>query len=177
VAIARRSSELGKDEWLEFAMENPIPEILQYYDYDHIAKAFGGKGAQRSSRDRDDDDRDDDRRRDRDGDDRRRSRDDDPPRRTREDDDDRPSKRSREAEEPTWDSIHEMTKSELVDLIEEKDLGINPKEAKDTEDLADWVCEELKIKKAKKEEKRSREDDNDAESRLAAMRRRREERD
>jgi hypothetical protein len=169
VAIARRPSELGESKWLKYAVENPIPEILQYYDYDHIAKAFGGKGAQKSNRDRDDrdddrrgKDRDDDRRSSRD-DDRRSSRDDDR-RSSRDRDDDRRS--HRKDDEPTWDSVHSMTKSELVDLIEEKKLDINPKEAKDTEDLADWVCEELKLKKAKPKEdderpKRSRDDTDD----------------
>jgi len=29
-------------EWLGYAIENPVPGCLQYYDYDHIAAAFGG---------------------------------------------------------------------------------------------------------------------------------------
>jgi hypothetical protein len=29
-------------EWLEYIQENPIPDCLQYYDYDHIATIFDG---------------------------------------------------------------------------------------------------------------------------------------
>jgi hypothetical protein len=29
-------------EWLEFIQEHPIPDCLQYYDYDHIATVFDG---------------------------------------------------------------------------------------------------------------------------------------
>jgi hypothetical protein len=29
-------------EWLEYVQENPIPDCLQYYDYDHISAAFDG---------------------------------------------------------------------------------------------------------------------------------------
>lgn len=68
------------DEWLAFISENPIPECLQYYSYEHIESAFGGsarvddddddddrkgkKGRKgKANRHRDDDDDDDDRRR------------------------------------------------------------------------------------------------------------------
>jgi hypothetical protein len=177
VAIARRSSPLDNDKALEFAQENPLPDQLQFFDYDHIAKAFGGKGKQSNSRRRDDDDDADDRpsrSRAHDDDDRgsSRSRDDDPPRRSR-DDDDRPSRRGKD-DEPTWASIHDMTKSELEDLIEEKDLDIKPKDAKNVEDLADWVCEELKIKEPKKESRERSRDDDEGSDRLAEMRKRRE---
>lgn len=47
VDIHRSMSELGTesqmDEWLKFVKENPIPSVLQYYDYDHIAKVCSGK--------------------------------------------------------------------------------------------------------------------------------------
>lgn len=61
-----------ENEWLDFITENPLPECVQFYDYDHIDKAYnghvrvdsdddeddrrGGRG-RRSSRDDDDDDR------------------------------------------------------------------------------------------------------------------------
>lgn len=193
VAIARRKSELGDSKWMKYARENPIPDILNYYDYEHIAKAFGGKGAQRSSRDRDDDreDRNQRGRAGRDGD--ARGRGDDGRQRDRDRDggrdrdDDRGSSRRKESDEPTWASVHEMTKSELVDLIDEQKLDIKPKEAKDTEDLADWVCEEMKLKKPAKDEERnstrsrdSTDDDrpsrrkDDADEKFDDMRRRRE---
>ncbi len=169
VSIARRSSPLGKREWLEFAMDNPIPDQLVYYPYEHIAKAFGGKSAHSSDRGDKDRDRDDDRRRDRDSD-KDRDRDDD--RRSRDRDDDRSSKGRREEPELTWASIHDMTARELKDLIEDQRLKIDPKEAKDDEDLADWICEDLKIKKEERKEERRRPDD-DMDEKLAKMRERR----
>lgn len=39
-------------EWLDFIEDNPLPEVLNFYDYDHIAAAFGGA----AGRDEDDDD-------------------------------------------------------------------------------------------------------------------------
>lgn len=186
VAIARRSSPLGSSKWMDFAVDNPLTEQLVYFDYEHIAKAFGGGGKQRSDRDRDDrDDRggDDDRprRRDDDRDDRDdRGRRDDDERRGRQDEDRRGGGRSRSDgrdDEPTWASVHKMTHSELVDLVEQKRLPIKPKEAKDDDDLADWVCEELKLKKPRDDDPPARErvrDSNDDDDRLERMRQRRE---
>lgn len=200
VAIARRSSPLGRkgEEWMEFCVDHPLPDQLVFFDYDHIAKAFGGKATKR----RDDDDGDDRRgsrdRDDRDGRSRDRDRDDDRrggsarDRRSRDEEEERPARdrrgRDEEEERPArgrggrdreeavydWDRIHDMTKSELEDLIEQKDLDIKPKDAKDVEDLADWVCEEMKIKKEKKEERRSRDDDDEGADKLRKMRERRE---
>lgn len=193
VAIARRSSPLGRDEWLEYAMDNPLPDQLQFFDYDHIAKAFGGGGAHKErSRDRGDD-RDDDRRgsssRDRD-------RDEKPDRQSRDRDDDRSSSsrgRERDRDEPsrgreasrsqdqdlTWDSIHGMTMDELEDLIDQEKLDINPAKADGEDDLADWICEELDIKKPKAESTRRqvKSDDHAEESASDRLRRMRERRD
>lgn len=180
VAIARRSTPLGKDDWLDYAIDNPLPDQLQYFDYDHIAKAFNGGGAHKeksdsreersSSRDRDDDrrggrDRDRDEDRDEDRSERRGS-----------------SRRSEPKDEaPTWESIHDMTAQELEDLIDQEKLDINPAEANDDEDLADWICEEMKIKKSERKTERrstSRDDDEDdkgsSSDRLRRMRERRE---
>ena len=174
IAIARRSTPLGKDEWLDYAIDNPLPDQLQFFDYDHIAKAFNGASAHkeksRGGEDRSSDrDRDDDRRSSRGRDDA---------------DEDRPSRSSRgraepaKDEAPTWESVHEMTVQELEDLIDQEKLDINPTEAKDDEDLADWICDEMKLKKAvTKTERRStsRDDDDDSASdRLRKMRERRD---
>lgn len=181
VQIARRSNPLGDDRWLDYAVENPLPDQLVYFDYDHIAKVFGGGGSKsgRGDRDRDEDrggrGRDDDRSRDRDEDRGGRGRE-----RDRGDDDrggrgrereERGGGRSRssEPEAPTWESVHEMTKSELEDLVEAEKLDIKPKEAKDTEDLADWVCEEMKLKKSTRRVESRGDDDGD--DKLARMRR------
>lgn len=136
VSIARRSSKLGDSAWLDFAMDNPLPEQLNYYDYEHIAKAFKGSSTHKDSRsdERGSRDRDDDRGS-------RGGRDDDP----------RESSSSRDRDQPTdaltFESIHKMTSSELEDLVEQEKLDIDPSEAKDDDDLADWICEEMKLKK------------------------------
>lgn len=196
VAIARRSTPLGKDEWLDFAQDHPLPDQLVYYSYDEIAKAFGGKGQQRrGDRSRDDrderedrrgrGDRDEDRGRSRDRDDRDegrpsdrgRDRDDSGSGRDRggrsdRERDDRGSDRSRndDPDTPTWASVHEMSKTELLDLIDNERLDINPGEAKDTEDLADWVCEEMKLKKEEPEGRSRRRVSDEDEDRLRDMR-------
>jgi hypothetical protein len=48
VSIARRSSPLSDDqeqadEWLEFVEENPVPDVLQIYDYEYIKSIAAGK--------------------------------------------------------------------------------------------------------------------------------------
>lgn len=173
VAIARRSSPLGKTDWLDYAMDNPLPDQLKYFDYDHIAKAFGGggthKGGERGSER-------EERGSSRGGDREERG--------ARDRDDDRGgrgSSRERERETPkdaplTWESVHEMRPRELEDLIEAERLDINPKEAKDDEDLADWICDELKLTKAAERSSRRvvENDDDGAARKLREMRERRD---
>jgi len=198
VAIARRSSDLGDDRWIDYVVDNPIPEILVYYDYEHIAKAFGGGGLHKdddrgSGRDRDsgrgrDDDRsssrggrnnDDDRNSSRERDSGRSSR--EPERGSRDRDDDRGSSRSRSSrDEPvlSWESIHEMSGEELEALIEQEALDINPDKADSDEDLADWICEEMKLKKSESRGRtRLTEPAKDDSDDRAKLRRMREERD
>jgi hypothetical protein len=48
VKLARTSTPLSADEdeadtWLEYAVENSIPDLLKFYDNDHIAAVFGAK--------------------------------------------------------------------------------------------------------------------------------------
>ena len=160
-------------------MDNPLPDQLNYFDYDHIAKVFNGGGAhkERDRGERDASDREEPRGRDSRGNDR-----DAPRSRDRDESEDRgrsgraaPAKSSRASEEPSWDSIHEMTGDELEDLIDQENLDINPDEAKSDEDLADWICEEMKIKKAParsgRREVTSDDEDKPASSRLRDMRR------
>lgn len=221
VKIARRSSPLGSHKWLDWAVDNPLPDQLVYFDYDHIAKAFGGGGSHRgrdeereepSRRDseRDDrssgrgrDDRDsgrgrgssgrdsgeredsrsgrgneDDRHSSRDrSDDRDRGRD------SRDRDEDRgvSSRRNRDQPAHSWESIHDMTIEELESFCENEEAlqDVNPGKADGREDLADWICEELKLKKAPAESTTRRRivDDSGEENEAAArLRRMREER-
>lgn len=139
VQLSRRSSPADNDDALDFITEHPLDSMLVYYPYDHIAKAFGksGGGAGSSSRDRDDE---------RGGSSRDRDRDDERGGRDRDDGGSRGRGRTSEPEY-TWESIHGMTARELDDLIDDQRLRIDPKEAKDDDDLADWICDEMGIKK------------------------------
>lgn len=138
IAIDRRPSRLGKDEWLQQAIDNPLPDILQYFSYDHIAAEFKGGGGHSNKRDQEagnDRGRDSGR-----GDDRGRDSGRDSGRGGARDD--------RGGDAPlTWDQIHRMAGRELDDLIELERLNINPSEAKDDADLADWICEEMGLQR------------------------------
>lgn len=178
VAIARRSSPLGNDRWLEYAIDNPLPEQLVYFDYEAIAKEFGSAGAHRDRRDaereredrserggergrrdmgRDRDDRDRGSARDSDDRDRVRERvgrevdDRDDARSTRGNGRDRDRGGARDSRssgtELDWRSIHEMTGTEMEDLVKEERLNINPNKVDSDAELADWICEEMKIDK------------------------------
>ena len=39
------------DEWLSYIEENPVPDCLQFYDYDHISSVFDGKGPAKPNED------------------------------------------------------------------------------------------------------------------------------
>lgn len=43
IQVARRSTPLGKDEWLEFVVKNPLPSVLNFFDEEHIRAVFTGK--------------------------------------------------------------------------------------------------------------------------------------
>lgn len=176
VSIDRKSSPLDNDKALDFAQEHPLPSLLKFYPYDHIASVFDGGSPPAGGRDRRrDDDGDDDRhgsgssRSDRGG----RDRDDRGAGRRGDGDDRRDKRSSAQEDEHTWESIHEMNYDELCDLVDSQKLDIDPDKAKTDEDLADWICEEMKIDQPRK---RSRDDDDDdgrsdARRRLDSMRR------
>lgn len=181
VSIARRSSPLGKAEWLDHARDHPLPDQLNYFDYDYIAKVFNGGGAVKSDRDRDSGSRDQQERdskvSDRGRDDRGSARNDpdaSTPRSRGRDEETRG--RPRASEEPTWDSIHAMTGKELDAFVEQEKLDIDTDKAKDDEDLADLICEEMKIKKVEATTRRREEPkaEEPMDDRLARMRRNRD---
>lgn len=131
--LSRRSSPLGDDSWLDHITQNPIPDCLVFYSYDHIASVFGGASTRtpkaekdtggRSGRDAGDDD-------------------------LREVEQRGSARSNRDDAEPTWDGVHSMKYEELCALIDERALKIKPEDSKDDEELADWICEDLDIKKA-----------------------------
>ena len=66
-----------------------------------------------------------------------------------------------------------MTYDELCSVIDAKGLDINPDESKDDDDLADWICDDMKLEKSAKTS-RSRvapkEEEDSPKDRLARMR-------
>lgn len=40
--------EEQQNEWLEFVKENQLPDVLNFYDYEHISAVFDGKGPSKS---------------------------------------------------------------------------------------------------------------------------------
>lgn len=157
LAIARRESDLGNDRWLEQVQENPIPDSLIFYDYDHIAKVFGGSSGGRG---------------------RGRSNDDDIDAKNDKDLRDLETRRDRSSasskdDELTWDGVHGMTYDELCALIDEERLDIKADDSKNDEELADWICEDLKISKPSKVESRRGPEEDEGNRKLGEMRRRR----
>ena len=124
LAIARRESPLGDARWLDFIQDNPLDAILVYYPYDHIAKVFGGKSVSRDSNkelDRQDEDL------------------------QRVEDKGRRSTRNDDA--LTWECVHSMSFDELCSLADQEKLKINPDDSADDTELADWICDDLRIEK------------------------------
>lgn len=149
VSIARRESDLGRNanEWLDFIQEHPLDSILNFYSYDHIAKAFGGGVSSTGRGEREERGRGEEK---------------------EERGNSRGNSKSQD-QEYNWDTIHGMTYDEMCDVIDTEKLDIDPDKSKDDEDLADWVCEEMKITKEAKKESR-RDEGGSARSRLNGMR-------
>lgn len=147
--IARRDSDLGKDEWLQYAIDNPIPDQLAYFDYDHIAKVFGGKTTKK------DDDLDAKQERGLRG------------------VEDRSTRGSSKPDNTlTFEAIHEMAYEELCAILEDERLEIEPKDSTNDQELADWICEDLNIEKSARKPAREIEADNPRDK-LTKMRRER----
>lgn len=142
--IARRSSALDNDKALEFVTENPLPDMLIFYSYDHIQSMFNGKTEKRA---KDDDDAPPKDRKSRD--------DDDKPARGRAREEERPAERVRREtkrgdSDMTWAEVHDMTFKALAAIIDEERLDIDPDLTRDDEELADQVCDALGIEEEKK---------------------------
>jgi hypothetical protein len=145
--IARRESELGDSKWLDYAVDTPIPEQLAYFDYDHIAKVFGG---QTSKKDEDLDDKQE---------------------RGLRGTEERSSRGGSKTESTlTYEGIHEMTYDELCAIVDDEKLSIEPKDSTTDAELADWVCEDLKIEKSTRRSGRESAKDEDPKEKLRNMR-------
>jgi hypothetical protein len=146
--IARRESDLGNTAWLDFAVDHPLPDQLQYFSYEHIADVFGGKSSKTES----------------DGD--RLDREQDSGLRHVEE----KSSRGKAEDSLTWDGVHTMTYDELCDLIDAENLSIKPEDSVNDAELADWVCADMKISK-RTERTQSRDAGDSSRAKLTTMRR------
>lgn len=164
LAIARNSSELGNDRWLDEAEAAPLPTLLDVHDPEYIAKVFGGGSSSGSPK------HDDEARGDRSY--RRDQSSESTGRRDASRDDDR-AERGRGAEraaapkdDPTWEEVHEMSSNDLDLLAERECPNIDPARFSTDEDLADAICEDMGIPKPRARA----EPERGGRSRLADMR-------
>lgn len=96
-------------EWLEFVKDNPVPDCLQYFDYNHISEAFDGVIGSY------DDDKDDKKGKGRDDDDDR------PRRKSRDDEDDEKPARKRSAADDDDESEAEKPRRREREKLEDDD--------------------------------------------------------
>lgn len=156
VEIDSQPSPLGddSDEWLNFITDNPIPDILTYFDYDHIKETFEAGGAnnlsskkekdedkpisKKPSRPVKDEDEDEDE--------------------LEEDETDNETDEEDEGPSLTWEDVHNMPRKKLNKLIPDTDIDEDDATELEDEELADAICESLGIKKkvVKKESGRER---------------------
>jgi hypothetical protein len=126
VDIARKSSVLGSEEqmdgWLELISEKPIPEILVYYDYDHIEKVFAGKV------ERDKDAPEDGER------------------------GEKEEKGNKEEPEYTYDEIMDCRLRKLEKIAEEVGIPEDEIDEMDEDKLREEVCKELKLENTENNE-------------------------
>jgi hypothetical protein len=157
VAINRRPSPISDDDdefddWLEFIEDNPLPEIVKYYPYEHINKVFSGGAV--SGDDEDEEEEDEDEKPRRRSKYNRRSRDED-------DEDEKPRRRSRkrveeedeEDDDPPWEEEEDEDDEE-----EEKPRRRSRKKVEEEEDE-----DEEEERPAKRSRRRSKRDDDDDE--------------
>jgi len=131
--IKARDSEV--DEIMEFVEDHPIPEQIVVHDYDKISNAMlGGLSATSGSSEKGSSSS----------------------RHSSEDD----SKSS--TTDLTWESLHEMSLSELDKVSEDNSASVYESEYSDASDMADALCEELGIDEPKKSKRsKPKEDDQD----------------
>lgn len=139
--IARDASpihdkEKTQDEWLEYISENPLPDILHYYDAEYIAKVYGGK-----MRRKEDDEAETEEKTPKTT--RRGGRKDEP----EEDEPERASSKKKPAKGVAAADVEEMEEDDLLKVIKTYDLDVDPDDFPRLSKLKAAVLEELKEKK------------------------------
>ncbi|MCK5642275.1 MAG: hypothetical protein KAJ19_15825 [Gammaproteobacteria bacterium] len=153
IKIARRDSELDNDEALEFVEENPIPDVLNFFDYDHLEEVFNGGGG--SSKDEEDEDEDEDEPKKKKG-----------------------SKKSKKADpDYDYDDLAEMSKRKLKKVAEELELDDDVIDDSDEDELLEAICEELEIEIPDGDEDEEEEDEEEEKPKRKSKRSRKEEED
>ena len=124
VKIARKASDLDNDEALEFVNENSIPDILNFYSYEHIEDVFNGGGSDSSSKKEEEEGK--------------------KPKRSR----GTKKEKEGEAEEEsnyTYDDLAEMNHRKLKKVAKEIELDEDVIDDSDEDELFDAICDELGI--------------------------------
>lgn len=116
VAVARKPSDLGEEEWLDYIEEHPLPEILNYFEYEHIDAIFnGGSGGAKDEEEEKED---------------RPSR-------------DRSTKDAADDPEYTVEDIEDMSRRKLEKLAKEFKIDKEEVEESDDDQLIDILLDEL----------------------------------
>ena len=135
VKIARRESELDNDEALEFVTENPLPDILNFFDYDHIADVFNGGDGDSSGKEEEDDDK---------------------PAKKK-------GKKGKKSEEDKpdydYDELSDLNHRKLKKLGEELDLDEDDVDFDDEDELFEAICEDLGVEIPTEEEEEEEEEE------------------
>lgn len=157
VEISRSSSPLMKDSddmdnVLEFAVENPLPDILIYRDEEHISKTLGVKP---KSEDEDEDEDEDEEETEDEEEDEDEDEDEESEEEEDEDEDDDEDEEEDDEEEDedeselpeSWDELKELDEEMLTDLVDDNDLDVDVDDYEDDESgLRKAVAKALGIK-------------------------------
>jgi len=141
IQIGRNPCELDNEEAMDFAVANPIPEMLKFYDYDHIKEVVARTPTPAASEEEEEAPRSRKLS--------RKKRDDEPRSRKRkkaeQEEEEQEDDSAQDSKDLTYAEVFELSEDELVELIEERDLDIDDDLADD--ELAEAVCDELGIEK------------------------------
>lgn len=134
--LDRRESDLGDDSWLDFAVENPLPDMLNYLTYEEQDRIFAGGAAVKAGKDEDD-----------------------KPAKSRgrgrgrdEEEEEEETGNSRTEGDYDYDEVLAMDFPDLEDILDAEGLDIDPADYEDdeAEELAKDILAELGIEPPKK---------------------------
>lgn len=133
-AIDRRDSPLGDDAWLDYAVDNPLPDMLRFFSYEHIQNVFGGGGELPDTTREARSDAGADAMREQ-GRGRERARVAEP----------EPASRGAGSDGVTWQEVQELNGEELDSLVELQELDIDPQSFDSDDELRAAICQALDL--------------------------------